>query len=139
MTEPVAWLCEWRPAGESAWVESQDIPVLLDRAAALEWPLLAAFGIERRITPLYRSPPDAERLRAENEWLRGLLRWALTVIEEWADGAPDDNGEYGTPAHDCEFVTNPEKGACDFHDWYWDAVAALDAESTGRDDEPTND
>lgn len=45
------------------------------------------------------------------------LRWALDYI---ADGSDE------TPPHECEFITNPPKGACDFHERYWAAREALD-------------
>ncbi len=48
------------------------------------------------------------------------LAWALEYI---ADGTDPSEGE--TPRHDCEFESNPEKAACDFHEKYFDAQAKL--------------
>lgn len=50
------------------------------------------------------------------EDVRRSLRWAL--------GELNDGNDTEVPEHDCEFISNPEKGACDFHrDW----VDAMDA------------
>lgn len=56
-------------------------------------------------------------LRADVAALRGALEWALDYI---ADGLE-------VPAHECEFTTNPEKGACDFHEAYFGACDTLAA------------
>jgi hypothetical protein len=65
------------------------------------------------------APRSTPQPAAADAALRKALQWALTVIEEWANGKPDSNG---TPAHDCDFVSNPEKGSCDFHDEFWNAT-----------------
>jgi hypothetical protein len=50
------------------------------------------------------------------EVVEEALRWAVDYI---ADGLG------GVPPHACEFIVNPEKGACDFCDAFVDARAAL--------------
>ena len=49
------------------------------------------------------------------ETSRGDVRWLMQAVldrVEWT--APD-----GCPEHLCEFTTNPEKGACSFHEeWF---------------------
>jgi hypothetical protein len=57
--------------------------------------------------------------------LEKALGWALEYI---ADGTDSSLGE--TPEHTCEFITNPEKGACDFHDRYFAACATLAGDDT---------
>lgn len=66
--------------------------------------------LHRLATALEAADADAERLRE-------ALEWAMSEI---SDGAAyhDDNG---IPEHDCEFSSNPEKGACDFHDRWVEA------------------
>jgi len=56
------------------------------------------------------APVDVERLAA--------LRWALIALAENSTTTHAD----GTPDHTCDFVTNPEKGGCDFHEEYWTAA-----------------
>jgi len=53
--------------------------------------------------------------------LEGALEWALDYI---ADGADPDENE--VPKHQCEYVSDPEKGACSFCTDYWRARALLD-------------
>ena len=48
------------------------------------------------------------------------LQWALDYVSDNTD--PTD-GE--TPIHDCEFETNPQNGACDFHKKYFSAIQTL--------------
>lgn len=48
--------------------------------------------------------------RRVEELEKGLL-WALDEIA--------DRDEDETPKHECEFVTNPLAGYCEFHDRYW--------------------
>jgi len=57
----------------------------------------------------------------EFEALLDALAWAKREIDDAAE-AWDENG---TPGHVCEFRTNPEKGACSFHDGYWTVDALL--------------
>jgi hypothetical protein len=51
---------------------------------------------------------------------------AFDAIRAWHElnmGIPD------APPHDCEFKTNPEKGACDFHErWAGDFALRVDDE-----------
>lgn len=66
-----------------------------------------------------RSMQDRDEYHRELLALRESLRWLLRIT---AEGAVGEAGEDGTPAHSCEFTTNPEKGACDFHFLWWQAV-----------------
>jgi len=50
--------------------------------------------------------------------VKAQLRW---VMVEWLDDT--DHGEH-IPPHMCEFITNPEKGACSFHEQWFDAASA---------------
>ena len=56
---------------------------------------------------------DAARL----DDMREALRWAMDALA-YECGPGDANG---TPKHECAFVTNPEAGACAWHDGYWEA------------------
>ena len=69
-------------------------------------------------TALEESARDTERLS-------NALVWALHVIADDADGVDDS----GVPTHACEFHTNPEKGACNFHEGWADAWVAIVGES----------
>ncbi len=60
----------------------------------------------------------ADKAEAERDALWAALGWALDYISDGVD-------ETETPEHACEFTSNPEKGACDFHEAYWEARAAL--------------
>lgn len=55
----------------------------------------------------------------EIRWLLEALEWALIDI---ADGCALDGSEI--PIHDCELLSNPEKGACDFHTHWTNALWA---------------
>lgn len=76
------------------------------------------------------SPPDspenasdlASTGAAQLIALRKSLVWALSVIDEGEMMAGD------TPWHDCEFFSNPEKGACGFHEAYWTARELVDGD-----------
>jgi hypothetical protein len=68
---------------------------------------------------------EVNRLREENARLRAALGWALDYIA-WDVGVDD----YDTPKHSCEFFSNPEKGACDFHEHYWEAKDVLGLKAT---------
>lgn len=67
----------------------------------------------------------AEKRLAEAE---KALGWAIEYI---ADGADYAAGE--TPLHDCEFESNPEKGACDFHEQFFSAIEARAALSPSEE------
>lgn len=53
-------------------------------------------------------------------WALSDLDWALQTMEEWR-GCEND----GTPNHECEFRTRPDKGSCNFHERYWTARELL--------------
>ena len=61
------------------------------------------------------------------EWLTdsGILEW---------DPASKEHYIPVTPEHICEFGTQPDKGACDFHEKFWDAwfLAHPDPETEER-------
>lgn len=61
------------------------------------------------------SPAEVEALVAEIRRLRSDLGWMLQELTEYTTDAD------GTPKHFCEFVYNPPKGACDFHERFWRA------------------
>lgn len=48
------------------------------------------------------------------------LDWSLHQLQE--ENGTDDQG---TPKHECEFITNPPKGSCSFHEKFWKAVDNL--------------
>lgn len=50
-----------------------------------------------------------------------LLKKAIRHIEDFTQSVD----ESGTPFHDCEFINRPDKGYCDFHNWYWEAKDLL--------------
>ena len=64
------------------------------------------------MTPIAR---EAGTLPASTTQAREDIRWLMQAVldrTEWT--APD-----GCPEHLCEFETNPEKGACSFHEeWF---------------------
>ena len=82
-------------------------------------------SLDRLATALEAADADAKRLRSS-------LNWALDEISDNAESHDDS----GIPDHLCEFYSNPEKGACDFHEQWADAECL-----TGRIDcaaeEPT--
>ena len=81
------------------------------------------------LTPEEASIILARVVSVDVDRLRASLRWALIALAENAATTHVD----GTPDHTCDFVTNPEKGGCDFHEEYWTAaelVGLLPTEET---------
>ncbi len=56
------------------------------------------------------------------ERLGKVLKWSLEEIESDALMSEDGNMLH----HDCEYMSNPEAGKCDFHDGYAGARALLE-------------
>ena len=59
-------------------------------------------------------------LLAECAKLKDALKWAMIEIGEGYCTEEDE-----TPTHACEFTSNPEKGGCDYHEAFWDAMELL--------------
>ena len=78
-------------------------------------------------------------MNAPNHAYKSILRW---VMVEFLDSSESHGGGTHIPAHLCEFDTNPEKGACTFHELWFEAAElaglmdefdAADSELTGSE------
>ena len=56
-------------------------------------------------------------LEARNVRLAASLRWAVEYMEDGIPGV--------APHHECQFYSDPEKGACDFHDAWAEAMSLV--------------
>lgn len=69
---------------------------------------------------MYDEREEAKLYIKSNRFLKNLLEWAVTYI--------DDTLEFDTmenPIHECDFVINPENGYCDFCENYWDLKGSV--------------
>lgn len=70
---------------------------------------------ELAVNRRFIDPAVVLDLIAQLRHMRGDVQWLMQAVldrTEWT--APD-----GCPEHQCEFTTNPEKGACSFHEqWF---------------------
>lgn len=64
---------------------------------------------------------ENERLRAKCGRLQKSLGWSMKSVDDSLMFDDEDR-----PQHDCEFYSNPEKGACSFCEGYWSARELLD-------------
>ena len=64
-----------------------------------------------------------------NEVIKASLRWAIRVIEDDRERTGDTNG---TPVHECELFTNPERGGCRWHEEYWTAKDLIGELAAGQ-------
>ena len=64
----------------------------------------------------YLMEERIDELQAECARLREALHWALGELDGLGDEAP---------SHLCEFVHDPLKGACTFHEQWGEALSAL--------------
>jgi len=69
--------------------------------------------------------------------LKRLLSWAINEIHDLSGPMSNDDLD-GIPDHDCEFDTNPDKGACAFHQMWGDCIIALASPAEGVDATPSN-
>lgn len=108
-------------------------PTLISAAerAFLEREELANPGCDILFFRLWRTLVAAESRLAQashageedTEAVVGLLAFFVGFMDEGDDATPD---------HRCEFVTNPEKGACEFHEMWADAITLLAARHPGE-------
>lgn len=81
-------------------------------------------------SPKPTMPASTPGANSEDRY-REALEWALDCIG--GDSPMDENG---TPKHECEYLTNPENGHCEFHHKYWEAKNLLAHPSEGDKEAP---
>lgn len=81
---------------------------------------LGLVGADDRDAALAAKDAEIAALRERCERLAKSLAWAVGYVDDGLTFSDDDR-----PIHECEFSSNPERGACSFCEGYWTAKDLL--------------